>query len=804
MSGNISGATNLPVSALKTNGLTAGSVYVLTNSGSGMTVMVAPSGGGGGGSGIPTIAGVGTNTYLTNATSSGEIATNISIISGNISGATNLPPSGLSSGSASAGQVLEWSGTAWVPTSISSYLNFTTVGGVNDGVTLNDAAFSNACAALGPAGGVLYMPKGSGYKFKGGIIITNQQITIQGDGMGVDGGLGEPDVFSSVIIWTNLTTNLFTFTGQSITFQNLSGFWTNTAAPTAGAFIAVTTNWDGVNGQVQCNWLNVLLDGGYRCVDYQAGQNWQATQLEWVRWWMDGIRINNLANPDIGGWTITGSGWAAVAGLQYTIGAHVANSAICWNGSGGGSIINTGGGAFNWGGYSDPGGYTNAILIQPEYPSGADSTSTFFINNALIDNYLVHGIYSEPGTGSFSNIKFVQVQMESFVGGASSAILLTGGIGNNGTIDGFSTEQPIANQITLSGMAGIGLGLINNSGVEPSVELLSASTCYPFSDFTGIFDPFAGNPQLKIGSWFLQSLNTNDTTLGFNGYFTGSGLTAKQTGAVATIQGLNQGGMFMTLYGQTTAGAVVGSPTQIFAVRPGGIGIGTFTPAAELTVNGAAIVSNSVTANGGFIGLGSALTNSAGHNYQDGVQATNMFATLAATQPTNLTLTQIASQTSTAINGAGITNIPLSGAVAGGNTIATNGQATATNNIGFVLRAEALTLNTSANYFAPSYNSTGGTEVNKASGLLGGVYGDNVTVNFSATNLPGTNVYIIWRTNQISCATNVISGPITPLQPYTFSNPLTVTNGTTWDFIITNSVSTTGYYITMAVSQRPL
>ncbi len=159
-------------------------------------------GGGGGGSGIAPFGGFGTNTYLTNATTSGQIATNLAIVSGNISGATNLPTSALTQSGAAAGQVLEWNGAAWVPVSIASYVNITSTGGVGDGVTDNNAAISNAMAAAGN-GGAIYFPRGK-YKVSGNIIITNANLTILGDGAG-SWALGQPDTLVSAIVWTNLT-----------------------------------------------------------------------------------------------------------------------------------------------------------------------------------------------------------------------------------------------------------------------------------------------------------------------------------------------------------------------------------------------------------------------------------------------------------------------------------------------------------------------------------------------------------------------------------------------------------------------
>ncbi len=613
-----------------------------TGDGSGLTNIPSSAIVGGGGSGIATSGGIGTNTYLTNATSSGERATNLTIVSGNISGATNLPPSGLSGGSASAGQVLEWNGTAWVPTSIASYVNITSEGGVGDGVTDNTAAVSNAMAAAGN-GGAIYFPRGK-YKVAGNINVTNANLTILGDGAG-SWALGQADTFVSAIIWSNLATNCFNAQGSYLTFQNIAGFWTNTAAPTSGAFVCATTNADQVNGAVSVNWNNVLLDGGYRCVDYQAGQGWQAFNLSWIRWWQDGIRINNYANVDVGGWSIINSGWEALGNghaANWSAGSHISRSAIRWEGSGGGQILNSGGGAFNWGSYGDTGGYTNAIDVQPQFQSGAGSdTSGLFVNNCIIDNWTGNAIYTHSGTGAFVSIRIIAVQAESFAN-PGTPISLTQGIGNGGLIDGLSIVSgginPGGYPVYLQNMTGVDVGYVVSGTSISGAILNSGSTAVTvLPDGTGFYDPDQGMPQIREGGYFVQSQTNGSWTQFAGGYYTaasGGGLYYSANGPAMSEDVYNNYlgepiTFSLSFYPSNVAGTVLGFASQtnmaefrsktamgwlnmtkyggpagavLFATNTGNVGINTTTPAAALTVNGSAVVSNNLQVVGAITG----------------------------------------------------------------------------------------------------------------------------------------------------------------------------------------------------------
>ena len=156
-------------------------------------------------------------------------------------------------------------------------------------------------------------------------------------------------------------------------------------------------------------------------------------------------------------------------------------------------------------------------------------------------------------------------------------------------------------------------------------------------------------------------------------------------------------------------------------------------------------------------------------------------------------------------NFTGSNNFGAAGTTINGNNVITNGQATATNNIGFICYARAIaTITTSASYFAPALNTTGtATEALVELGLQGGSWGDNVIETFGSAFLVGTNNYVVIRTNGIPCATNIVIGPVSAGAVFVFQNPLITTNATLWDIEITNNISVANQYISVAVSHRP-
>ncbi len=417
--------------------------------------------------------------------------------------------------------------------------------------------------------------------------------------------------------------------GSYLTFQNIAGFWTNATPPSAGAFVCLTTNADGINGAVSCNWNNVLLDGGYRCVDYQAGQGWQAYNLSWIRWYCDGIRINNFANVDVGGWTILNSGWEALGGVG---GIHKSRCAIRWEGSGGGQILNSGGGAFDWGSYGDTGGYTNAVDVQPEFQSGAGSTTSgLFFNNCIIDNWAQNAVYTHTGTGTFNNVRMTAVQAESYVAGRGSPVSLTGGVGNAGLIDGLTIVSgglPTGGYpIYLENMTGVAVGYVEaGSSIAGAVMNNGSVGVSVLPDGTGFYDPDIGMPQIREGGYFLQSQTNSSFTSFLNSYYNQSGLYYVTSGPALSedvyayynnepltwqlsFYPSNAGGTTLPWSSQTNT-TVQFSPAQVgflnmtkyagfggsvlYATNSGHVGIDTASPAFTLTVSGTLGVSNNI------------------------------------------------------------------------------------------------------------------------------------------------------------------------------------------------------------------
>ena len=343
-----------------------------------------------------------------------------------------------------------------------------TYGAVGDGVTDDTAHIQAALAAIPSTGGVLYFPAGR-YKYTGGTLTLNSQITVEGDGGGVEASSlsDTSSIGVSTIDFNSTTLALFTVTANGCTFKNIVLRNTVGTTPSAGAGIVITSAGDRTEYQ------SITVDGFYIGIDVQSGwmQTWNGCYI--VAPVLYGLKLRNVAMPDYGDHSISNC-------QIVTARNRSATSAIRIESGGGIKIVNT---KINMMAPGSPPWHpwTNGIDLAV---AGGVGTSDLLVSNCSIENCLAYGIKGTTVSGAiWNNIVLTGNQFGFYAGGNPYAINLSPA--NSGEFNG----------VVITGNLG-------NTGGSPSSSnpMISVSNCTNLSvlgnvqfNFSDLFIPGAGN-----------------------------------------------------------------------------------------------------------------------------------------------------------------------------------------------------------------------------------------------------------------------------------------------------------------------
>ena len=342
-------------------------------------------------------------------------------------------------------------------------------GATGDGTTDDTDAIDDALAAIPSTGGVLYFPSGQ-YKYAGTTLTLDRQITVMGDGGGVEASslTDDPSLALSTIDFNSSTGTLFTVTANGCAFKNIQ-LRNTSATPSAGAGILVSSGGD------RTLYENISVNGFYINIDVQAGwmQTWNSCYI--IAPILYGLKLRHIAKPDYGDHSISN--------CQFlTAKSRAATSAIRIESGGGTKIVNT---KFNMMAFM---AFPWVNCIDLAIPTGV-ATSDLLVSNCSIESFTGSGIKgtTDAATSVYWNILITGNQFYPAIDGSPLAINLvatTAGDFNGVIITGnwanANSDQPMikltnAHNVLLNGNA-------HNGGFSATIEIGSGVT---FADTIG-------------------------------------------------------------------------------------------------------------------------------------------------------------------------------------------------------------------------------------------------------------------------------------------------------------------------------
>ncbi len=261
---------------------------------------------------------------------------------------------------------------------------------------------------------------------------------------------------------TKLTLDHATATALSITatttfsIRDLSLVNNHATPPSAGAGIAVTGS--GVSDYV---FDNVSVIGFYRCVDVQQGINWLMTSSHIQDFVQDGLRIQNLSNPDFGDMGVTNTYfYRGPNSLTGAIGLH-------WMSSGGLRLESS---KFNINGSPSADGSLGLYIA----PAASVVTGDIFVVGCSIENF-DYGIAMEFAVTSASSVSNIVIANNNILATTACASLAV-------NASGHYNNLAILGNVFTGGGIGLSLQNLNRASYGPNVynvsgTALSVTTC---------------------------------------------------------------------------------------------------------------------------------------------------------------------------------------------------------------------------------------------------------------------------------------------------------------------------------------
>lgn len=282
--------------------------------------------------------------------------------------------------------------------SLAADFNVRDYGAVGDGVADDTAALNSAINAFDAAGaGVLYFPAGV-YLTTGALAPISAAGIVRGEGTKLD-------VYESTVVQSSSPTNsLFTVTSNRLTFRDISIVNNSPILPTSGAGITVLGSGTGFT---RVDYDDVYAEAFYNDIDIQAGWAWTMRSSFIYGAVNAGVKIANVAQPDLGGWSISDS--------AFYPGNTNGFAAIHIESSGAGKIVNSkingGAGVNRW---------VRGIDVYP-----LATTTILLVSNNSIENVTGNGIFVD-WTGSFNQIAITGNQFGMYDNSTGHAICIRG------------------------------------------------------------------------------------------------------------------------------------------------------------------------------------------------------------------------------------------------------------------------------------------------------------------------------------------------------------------------------------------
>lgn len=372
---------------------------------------------------------------------------------------------------------------------VSLPFNVRTYGARGDRTNDDTRAFNAAIAACNAAGGgVIYVPRPAAhYKVTAALTTITAPCTVRGDG---SGSSPSAVAWATKIVQTSRTADLFTVTADSVSFEGLYLFNSNSTfngaavpatPPTAGAAIKATAS----SSSQRVNIDDCVIEGFYDNVR-QDGAHWAITRSHLVNQVRYGLYVTNSVAADAGDWTVSDS-W-------FTSKTYLATAFMRVENAGGGKLVNV-----KMNAYDDPAvpgvqGYTTGLSAT------YTATSILLLSNVSIENYTTQAIT----TMGVSLLGLSNIQIGDYVStGTAPAIRINAG--RDVTLTGItlrSMKSPTQVGIQCDSCLYVAPGVIVNDGFLDSLQLTTAYTTNykPLTLAAGWSN--TGAPFDNAGYWF--------------------------------------------------------------------------------------------------------------------------------------------------------------------------------------------------------------------------------------------------------------------------------------------------------------